>query len=109
MSAFNMDTVLLMIIGIGIVFAVLTIIYLLLVAMKAIFYKAPAKDSSSTIQKTAEKAQNSNEDEDEIAAVIAIVNAMITQENQGWKPTFKNNIGGNVNEKLYSKDKWKSI
>lgn len=60
------------------------------------------------------------EDEDEIAAVIAAIAAMLDctpdqvrilslREDSPWKPTFMNTVGGQVDEKIPNKDKWKNV
>lgn len=111
--------------GFGIVFAVLSVIYLVMVGMKVIFYDIPNKRANQNAGKTpqtvntpAPVAVQAGDDEEEIAAVIAAIAASmgttssrirLTALTEIWQPTFQNNLGGSTNEKLYSKDKWKNI
>ena len=60
------------------------------------------------------------EDEDEIAAVIAAIAAMMgcapecvrilsLREDSPWRPTFLNTDGGQIDEKIPDKNKWKNV
>ena len=60
------------------------------------------------------------EDEDEIAAVIAAIAAAMgcapecvrilsLREDSPWKPTFMNSVGGQFDEKIPDKNKWKNV
>lgn len=60
------------------------------------------------------------EDEDEIAAVIAAIAAMMgcapecvrilsLREDSPWRPTFLNTDGGQIDEKIPNKNKWKNV
>lgn len=113
--------------GFGIVFAVLSVIYLVMVGMKIVFYDIPNKKANKdagNAQKPvvapalAPVAVQAGDDDEEIAAVIAAIAASMGTESNRirltalteiWQPTFQNDLGGTENEKLYSKDKWKNI
>lgn len=60
------------------------------------------------------------EDEDEIAAVIAAIAASMgcapecvrllsLREDSPWQPTFMNTDGGQIDEKIPDKNKWKNV
>lgn len=124
MGNFTTDMVSVIVVGFSIVFCVLAMIYGVMLIMKVVFYdmpnkKAAAANSTKSAQAPiATPAPQPIEDEAEIAAVIAVIAAAMNTDASNikihtltgsWQPTFKNNLGGNVNEKLYSKDKWKNI
>ena len=65
-------------------------------------------------------AADAAQGEDEIAAVIAAIAAAMgcapecvrilsLREDSPWKPTFMNSIGGQIDEKIPDKNKWKNV
>ncbi|MPM74052.1 hypothetical protein SDC9_121037 [bioreactor metagenome] len=118
--------------GLSIVFAVLAIIWFTLVIFgvvakrnankaamaqkKTSIAQSPAKAVASAQPAVATSVSESTDSEDEIAAVIAAITAMIGNPSvkvssvSEWKPNFSNKLYGGINNaKFYSKNKWKSI
>ncbi len=111
-------------VGFGIVFAVLAVIFLVMLGMRFVFHKEAKPEATKTASPAVAATPAAGrvvEDEEEIAAVVAAIAAMmdtnpadiklrsLREVSKKWKPTFQNSIGGNVDEKLYNKDKWKNI
>ena len=85
---------------------------------KLLFGKKPAPAPAPAPVAAAPAA--AAEDEDEIAAVIAAIAAMMgcapecvrilsLCEDSPWRPTFLNTDGGQIDEKIPEKNKWKNV
>ena len=85
---------------------------------KLLFGKKPAPAPAPAPVAAAPAA--AAEDEDEIAAVIAAIGAMLgcapecvrilsLREDSPWRPTFLNTDGGQIDEKIPNKNKWKNV
>ena len=87
---------------------------------KVIFGRKPAPEAAETAAAPAAPAPAAQEDEDEIAAVIAAIAASMgcapecvrllsLREDSPWQPTFMNTDGGQIDEKIPDKNKWKNV
>lgn len=89
---------------------------------KALFGKkaVPAPAPAPVAAVPAAPQEDEDEDEDEIAAVIAAIAAMMgcapeqvrilsLREDSPWRPTLLISDGGQIDEKIPDKNKWKNI
>lgn len=108
-----------MFLGLGIVFVVLAIIYGIMVLMNVVASALEKKNSEPTAVQAA-PVFPADMDEETAAAIAAAVACCMgaapgmiridsVTEIPAWQPRFMNTDGGNRNEKLYNKDKWKTI
>lgn len=86
---------------------------------KLIFGKKPAPEAAVAVAAPA-PAPKADDNEDEIAAVITAIAAAMgcapecvrllsLREDSPWKPTFMNTDGGQIDEKIPDKNKWKNV
>lgn len=87
---------------------------------KLLFGKKAAAEPVSALAAVPAPAAGVTDDSDEIAAVIAAIAATMgcapecvrllsLREDSPWKPTFMNTDGGQIDEKIPDKNKWKNV